>query len=122
LTPTDTRERRSPDDVLTLAVAAAIGRFADKPERLRAALNGFALDGTLARAGLPSGLAPMMRLPAPEAERSVRARMADLMVRRFAADGNVTHEDLTRGGFTDEQITRHKHAAARIARLSGMAS
>jgi hypothetical protein len=113
-------ERRSADDAFAMSIAAMIGRLADRPERLRATLNGMSLDGSLRRMGLPAGLAPMMRLPAPEPERQVRARMAELMVRRFSADGHVTLEDLLGGGFTEGQISKHKDEAARIARLSAM--
>jgi hypothetical protein len=127
---TEVAERRSPDhpstppgdDALTMGIAATMGRYANDPAKLRGLLNGMALDGTLRRCGLPSGLAPMMRLPAPEGERSVRARMAELMLRRFAADGNVTHDDLLRGGFSEAEITRHKREAARIAGLDRMQS
>lgn len=115
-------ERRSADDIFTMSVAAMISRFADRPDRLRRVLNGLALDGSFQRCRLPSGLAPMMRLPGPDPERLTRARMADLMVRRYAADGNVTEEDLRGGGFTDAEITKHRHAAARIARLAQMAT
>lgn len=117
---TDAAPAPSADDAFTASIAAMIGRLAGQPEKLRATLNGLALDGSLKRLGLPSGLAPMMRLPGPEGERSIRARMADLMLRRFAADGNVTVEDLRGGGFTDAEIAKHRHAAARIAGLDRM--
>lgn len=111
-----------PDPVFSAAVLAMIGRLAGKPDKLRAVLNGLALDGSLARVGLPSGLAPMMRLPGPEPERRIRARMADLILRRVSADGNVTRDDLTAGGFTDAEITRHFHAAKRIAGVADLAA
>jgi len=110
------------DDAFTADIVAMLGRYADRPQKLRAVLNGLALDGSLHRAGLPSGLAPMMRLPPREPQRSVRARMADLMLRRFAADGNVTFDDLRAGGFSDAQIATHRHAAARIAGLARMSA
>ncbi len=115
-------ERRSGDDAFTMSVAAMIGRLAGNPKRLRATLNGLALDGSLQRMQLPAGLAPMMRLPGPEPERVVRARMADLMLRRFSADGNVTHDDLLAGGFSGAEITKHRRDAARIAGLARMTS
>jgi hypothetical protein len=115
-------ERRSGDDAFTMSVAAMIGRLADRPEKLRSVLNGLAIDGSLQRMRLPAGLAPMMRLPAPEPKRGVRARMADLMLRRFAADGNVTRDDLLAGGFNEAEILEHQRDAARIAGLARMTS
>ena len=117
-TQQDDGERRSPDEALTASIAAMIGRLADRPQRLSAFLNGLGLDGTLKRLNLPAGLAPMMRLPAPEPERMVRARMADLIVVRFGTAGNVTREDLLSGGFSEDEITRHFHGAKRIAQVA----
>lgn len=111
-----------PEDAFTASIAAMIGRLQNKPQKLRAVLNGLALDGSLARARLPAGLAPLMRLPGPEPERRVRARMAELMLIRYGATGSVTMDDLLGGGFTAEQITRHKQDAARIAGLDRLAA
>ncbi len=128
---TDQTERRSPhpstssnpaEGAFKAAVLRRIAGLANEPARLERFLNGLALDGTLKRLELPSGLAPMMRLPGPEPERRVRARMADLIVRRVSADGNVTREDLLGGGFTEPEILRHFHAAKRIAAVADMAA
>lgn len=122
-TSPDQTERRSsdPDDAFTASIAAMVGRYADKPEKLRAVLNGLALDGTLRRCRLPAGLAPMMRLPGPEPERRVRARMAELIQCCIAASGGITRDELL-GGFTAAQIDRHAAAAARIAGVADMAA
>lgn len=120
-------ERRSPavatnpgEAAFRAAVLKRIAALADEPARLTRFLNGLALDGTLARLQLPAGLAPMMRLPGPEPERLVRARMAELIQCRMAAAGGVTREELL-GGFTAEQIQRHATAAGRIAGVAAMA-
>jgi hypothetical protein len=118
----DTPDR---DDAFAASIAAMIGKLAGRPDRLRARLNGMALDGTLHRAmrgssGVPSGLAPFMVLPAPEPERRIRARMAELILRLCASTGSITREQLVGGGFTEAEITRHFHAAKRIAGVTRM--
>ncbi len=110
------------DTALRAFIARRIGALADQPEQLRAFINGVALDGSLRKAGLPSGLAPYMALPGPEPKRVTRARMAELITRRVSADGNVTRDDLLGGGFTQGEIDEHYRDALRISGAMGMAA
>ncbi len=61
-------------------------------------------------------------LPRPEPPRVTRARMAELIQKRVAADGSITLEDLERGGFTGAEIAAHFHHAKRIAGVMQMAA
>jgi hypothetical protein len=65
-------------------------------------------------------LARFMRLPPKERPRLVRARMAELIVNRFSAAGQVTLDDLHAAGFTDAEIAEHFTAARRCARVERM--
>ena len=58
--------------------------------------------------------------PPPEPVRRLRQRMADLIVRRVSAAGNITRNELLAGGFTADEIERHYPQALRrsgVARL-----
>lgn len=58
--------------------------------------------------------------PPPESHRRLQKRMADLIVRRVSAAGNVTREELLAGGFTADEIAQHYGQALRrsgVARL-----
>ncbi|MCX7363569.1 MAG: hypothetical protein NTV97_17195 [Alphaproteobacteria bacterium] len=92
------------------------------PHKLAAFVNGLAYSDRGLAAQLKSGLAPYMTLPPAEADRLVRARMAELIVIRCAAANCITHEDLLAGGFTQAEITKHFHAAKRAARVVRMAA
>lgn len=92
------------------------------PGKLAAFVNGLACSDRGLAARIRCGLAPYMTLPPAEAERLVRARMAELIVLRCAAAGCITHEELLAGGFTAAEITRHFHAAKRAARVVEMAA
>lgn len=94
----------------------------DHPHKLAAFVNGLAYSDRGLSAQIKSGLAPYMTLPPAEAERLVRARMAELIVLRCGAAGCITREDLLGGGFTEAEITRHFHAAKRAARVVEMAA
>lgn len=94
----------------------------DHPHKLAAFVNGLAYSNRGLAARIRSGLAPYMTLPPAEADRLVRARMAELIELRVAAANCITHEELLAGGFTAAEINRHFHAAKRIARVVGMAA
>lgn len=70
---------------------------------------------------VPSGLAPFMRLPPPEAATLTRARLAQAIAERVAANGNVTHEELVAAGFDAADIAAHFRGALRAARVERMA-
>ncbi len=72
------------------------------------------------RPQLPSGLAVYAILPPPEAVTQLRTRMAAVIAEVFATNGNVTHDDLTRAGFTGKEIATHFTAARRAARVERM--
>lgn len=76
--------------------------------------------GSTIRPIVPTGLAPFMTLPRPEAFTLVRARMAALLASVMAANGQVTRDDLERAGFDGDQIARHFTEAKRIAGLHRM--
>jgi hypothetical protein len=59
-------------------------------------------------------------LPPKEPPRLTRARMAELIVNRFSAAGQVTLEDLKAAGFSDAEIEQHFTKARRIARVEKM--
>ncbi len=103
----------------TLADAARARK--DKPLQLAAFLTGLVVDGSIHRPGVRTALAPYMKLPKPEPQTSLRARMAMLIANRVSADGNVTLDDLTSAGFTKAQIDEHFPNAARAARVAEMA-
>jgi hypothetical protein len=86
------------------ALIASLRPFLNRPEKLRAQLNGLLLDGSLPRAVIRSGLEPFMRLPPAEARRRTRARMAQAIAERFTLTGQVTEDDLARAGFTHAEI------------------
>lgn len=65
-------------------------------------------------------LVAFLTLPPREPPRLTRARMAELIQRRVAADGQVTFEDLRRGGFTAQEIEQHFTNARRIAGVEKM--
>ncbi|MDP2332428.1 MAG: hypothetical protein Q8M19_17200 [Reyranella sp.] len=102
-------------------ILARVDTLKARPEQLAAFVNGLILDGTARRPGLQSGLAPYMRLPAAEAKRITRARMADVIQRTVAAAGCITRDDLTANGFTDAEIAEHFTEAKRISRAAEMA-
>ena len=56
--------------------------------------------------------------PPPESAKSIRSRMAELILKRVSAAGNVTRYDLRDGGFTDEEIDRHYPEALRRSRVT----
>lgn len=103
-------------------IAAMIGHLASDPRRQLAYVNGLLLDGTAARLGLKAGLAQFMAVPPAEAKRLTRARMAELILLRVAADGRVTRDDLVAGNFSDAEIAEHFTAARRIAQVERMAA
>lgn len=70
---------------------------------------------------VPAGLAPFMRLPAPEPATLVRARMAETIARLVSANGNVTRDELLAAGFEPAELAAHFTAARRIARVDRMA-
>jgi len=92
------------------------------PHKLAGFINGLAYSDRGLAARLKSGLAPYMTLPPAEADRLVRARMAELIELRVAAANCITREELLAGGFTAAEITKHFHAAKRIARVARMAA
>ena len=92
------------------------------PHKLAAFVNGLAYSDRGLAAQLKSGLAPYMTLPPPEAERLVRARMAELIAARVAATNCITRDELLGAGFTEAEIVKHFHAAKRIARVTEMAA
>jgi hypothetical protein len=51
--------------------------------------------------------------PPPESGRRLQKRMADLIVRRVSAAGNVSRDELLAGGFTAEEIEQHYPQALR---------
>ena len=59
-------------------------------------------------------------LPPKEPPRLTRARMAELIVNRFSAAGQVTLEDLTSAGFSQDEIDQHFTQARRISRVEKM--
>lgn len=65
-------------------------------------------------------LVPFLKLPPPERPAVTRARMAQLILDRFSAEGRVTAEDLEAGGFTQDEIVAHFQGARRIARVERM--
>ena len=67
-------------------------------------------------------LAGFLKLPRKEEPRVVRARMAQFLQARFAAEGRITREDLEAAGFEANEIEAHFHHAKRIARLPQMAA
>lgn len=95
-------------------LALHLKRVIDDPRRLRAAIAGLQLDGTLARPRLPVAPEPPAAL--------VRRRMADVMTRAVSFAGNVTRDDLRAAGFTEMQIDAHAAAAQRLAGLDRMAA
>lgn len=70
---------------------------------------------------VPSGLAPFMHLPAPEAATLTRARMAALVQSLVAANGQITRDELLGAGFDEREIARHFAGARRIAGVARMA-
>ena len=109
------------EDALRDDVLARLGALAGDPAKAAAFANGLILDGTAHRLKIKSGLQQFMTLPEAETKRRVRARMADLIVRRVSAADCVTRDDLIAGGFTQEEIDEHFTAARRAARVVGMA-
>lgn len=71
-------------------------------------------------AGIGSGLAPFMHLPAPEARTLVRARLASTIASLVAANGNVTRDELLAAGFDEAELAEHFTQARRIARVERM--
>jgi hypothetical protein len=75
-----------------------------------------------AAVAIKSGLAPFLHLPEREPRTLTRARMAETIVRLVAANGCITHEDLTASGFEVEQIDELFTEARRIAQVERMAA
>jgi alkylhydroperoxidase family enzyme len=71
---------------------------------------------------VPSGLGPFMHLPAPEPRTLTRARLAQTIAERVAADGRVTRDELLAAGFDEAEIREHFRAACRIAGAARMAA
>lgn len=97
------------------------------PRALRRIVNGLALQGVLggplwSKGAVPSGLEPYMTLPPAEARTRTRARMAELICQRVAADGNVTRQDLEAAGFDETEIRELFPEARRIAGVDRMAA
>lgn len=69
---------------------------------------------------LSSGLAPFLRLPAPEPRTLTRARMAATAASLVAANGSVSRDELLAAGFDEAEIAAHFRAASRIAGLARM--
>ncbi len=67
-------------------------------------------------------LRPFLKLPPAEPPKGVRARMAEFLKHRVAADGSVTREQIEAAGFSADEIAAHFHPAKRIARLAQMVS
>lgn len=107
------------DDLIGFDLPAGIKA---NPRALRRIVNGLALQGVLGGSPVPSGLEPFMTLPPAEARTRTRARMAELIQRRVAADGNVTRQDLEAAGFDDAEIRELFGEARRIAGVERMAA
>lgn len=76
--------------------------------------------GTNGRRDVRSLSSILYGAPPPESGRRLQQRMADLIVRRVSAAGNVTRDELLAGGFTAGEIERHYPQALRrsgVARL-----
>jgi hypothetical protein len=65
-------------------------------------------------------LVRFLKLPPKERPRLTRARMAELIVNRFSASGQVTLEDLKAANFSDAEIAQHFTQARRIAQVEKM--
>lgn len=63
-----------------------------------------------------------LKVPRAEPPKGVRARLAEFLQHRVAADGSVTREQVEAAGFSEAEIRAHFHAAKRIARLPQMAA
>lgn len=65
-------------------------------------------------------LVPFLKLPPPERPAVTRARMAQVILDRVSATGQITADELNAAGFTDAEIVAHFHGARRIARVERM--
>ncbi len=110
------------DTALRDALLRRVDHLAGRPREQLAFVNGILLDGTAERLGLKSGLAQFMTLPPAEAKRLTRARMAELILTRVAAEGRITRDDLAAADFSDKEIAEHFTAARRIAQVERMAA
>jgi len=118
--PVPDTERRSPSAAAT-TVAACIEAVAAamtpaRRRRFSEQLLGLPAD----RPVVPSGLAPFLLVPPPEARTLTRARLAALLQALVAGNGHVTRDELLSAGFSPREIDNHFRAASRIAGLARM--
>lgn len=73
-----------------------------------------------ARDDVRPDLVPFLKLPPPERPAVTRARMAQVILDRVSATGQITAGELNAAGFTDAEIVAHFHGARRIARVERM--
>lgn len=89
----------------------------ERRRRFHEQLAGIPLDRP---ALLRSGLAPFLRLPAPEPRTLTRARLAATLASLVAANGTVTRDEILAAGFDAAEIHAHFRDASRIAGLARM--